>query len=73
MLSIWHSVRSQAAAKMDALASNGIDEIEVPAFLGKLADCGAMASQTSALALLWPRSTRPPSARPVNRRILMRS
>jgi hypothetical protein len=66
MLSIWHSVRSQAAAKMDALASNGIDEIEVPAFLGKLADCGAMASQTSAMALLFhDRPVRPRQGRSI--------
>jgi cell division protein FtsZ len=36
--SVWRNGRSQAAAKVDALASNGIDEIEIPAFLRKLAD-----------------------------------
>ena len=35
--SVWRSGRS-AAAKVDALASNGMDEIEIPAFLRKQAD-----------------------------------
>ncbi len=36
--SVWRSGRAQAAAKVDALASNGMDEIEIPAFLRKQAD-----------------------------------
>jgi cell division protein FtsZ len=36
--SVWRSPRSQAAARVDALASNGMDEIEIPAFLRKQAD-----------------------------------
>jgi len=36
--SVWRSARSQAAAKVDALASNGMDEIEIPAFLRRQAD-----------------------------------
>ena len=36
--SVWRSGRTQAAAKVDALASNGMDEIEIPAFLRKQAD-----------------------------------
>jgi cell division protein FtsZ len=36
--SVWRSARSQAAAKVDALSSNGMDEIEIPAFLRKQAD-----------------------------------
>jgi cell division protein FtsZ len=36
--SVWRSARSQAAAKVDALASSGVDEIEIPAFLRKQAD-----------------------------------
>jgi len=37
--SVWrHQGRAQAAAKVDALASNGMDEIEIPAFLRKQAD-----------------------------------
>jgi cell division protein FtsZ len=36
--SVWRSARSHAAAKVDALASNGMDEIEIPAFLRKQAD-----------------------------------
>jgi cell division protein FtsZ len=35
--SVWRT-RTQAAAKVDALASNGMDEIEIPAFLRKQAD-----------------------------------
>ena len=36
--SAWRSARSQAAAKVDALAINGMDEIEIPAFFRKQAD-----------------------------------
>jgi cell division protein FtsZ len=36
--SVWRSARAQAAAKVDALVSNGMDEIEIPAFLRKQAD-----------------------------------
>ena len=36
--SVWRTNRTQAAAKVDALASNGMDEIEIPAFLRKQAD-----------------------------------
>jgi cell division protein FtsZ len=35
--SVWRT-RTQAAARVDALASNGMDEIEIPAFLRKQAD-----------------------------------
>jgi cell division protein FtsZ len=35
--SVWRTGRS-AAAKVDALASHGMDEIEIPAFLRKQAD-----------------------------------
>jgi cell division protein FtsZ len=36
--SVWRTNRAQASAKVDALASNGMDEIEIPAFLRKQAD-----------------------------------
>ena len=36
--SVWRNGRNQAAAKVDALVSNGMDEIEIPAFLRKQAD-----------------------------------
>jgi cell division protein FtsZ len=36
--SVWRNNRSQAAAKVDALVSNGMEEIEIPAFLRKQAD-----------------------------------
>jgi cell division protein FtsZ len=35
---VWRIGRTQATAKVDALASNGMDEIEIPAFLRKQAD-----------------------------------
>ena len=36
--SVWRTNRTHAAAKVDALASNGKDEIEIPAFLRKQAE-----------------------------------
>ncbi len=36
--SVWRNARHQAAAKVEALSSNGMDEIEIPAFLRKQAD-----------------------------------
>jgi cell division protein FtsZ len=36
--SVWRNCRTQAAAKVDALASNGMDEIDIPAFLRRQAD-----------------------------------
>jgi cell division protein FtsZ len=36
--SVWRPNRTQASAKVDALAANGMDEIEIPAFLRKQAD-----------------------------------
>ena len=36
--SVWRSARAQASAKVEALSSNGMDEIEIPAFLRKQAD-----------------------------------
>jgi cell division protein FtsZ len=36
--SVWRNARSQAAAKVEARSSNGMDEIEIPAFLRKQAD-----------------------------------
>ncbi len=36
--SVWRNPRGQAAAKVDALVNNGMDEIEIPAFLRKQAD-----------------------------------
>jgi cell division protein FtsZ len=37
--SVWRTARSQsAAAKVEALSSNGMEEIEIPAFLRKQAD-----------------------------------
>ena len=36
--SVWRTNRHQAAAKVEALSSNGMDEIEIPAFLRKQAD-----------------------------------
>lgn len=36
--SVWRTGRTQAAAKVEALSSNGMDEIEIPAFLRRQAD-----------------------------------
>ena len=36
--SVWRTNRVQAAAKVDALASGGMDDFEIPAFLRKQAD-----------------------------------
>ena len=36
--SVWRNNRSQAAAKVDALSSGGMDDFEIPAFLRKQAD-----------------------------------
>jgi cell division protein FtsZ len=36
--SVWRTGRTQAAAKVEALGSSGMDEIEIPAFLRKQAD-----------------------------------
>jgi cell division protein FtsZ len=36
--SVWRTNRTQAAAKIDALSSGGMDDFEIPAFLRKQAD-----------------------------------
>jgi len=36
--SVWRANRTQAAAKVDALSSGGMDDLEIPAFLRKQAD-----------------------------------
>lgn len=36
--SVWRNNRTQAAAKVDALSSGGMDDVEIPAFLRKQAD-----------------------------------
>ena len=36
--SVWRNARASAAAKVEALSSNGMDEIEIPAFLRKQSD-----------------------------------
>jgi cell division protein FtsZ len=35
---VWHTNRVQAAAKVDALSSGGMDDLDIPAFLRKQAD-----------------------------------
>jgi cell division protein FtsZ len=35
---VWRTNRTQAAAKVDALSSGGMDDFEIPAFLRKQAD-----------------------------------
>jgi 3-deoxy-D-manno-octulosonic acid (KDO) 8-phosphate synthase len=36
--SVWRTNRTQAAAKVDGMASAGMDDIEIPAFLRKQSD-----------------------------------
>jgi cell division protein FtsZ len=36
--SVWRTNRTQAAAKVDALSSGGMDDFEIPAFVRKQAD-----------------------------------
>ena len=36
--SVWRTNRSQASARVDAMSSGGMDELEIPAFLRKQAD-----------------------------------
>ena len=36
--SVWRTNRTHAGARVDALASGGMDELEIPAFLRKQAD-----------------------------------
>ena len=36
--SVWRSPRAQATARVEALASNGMDDIDIPAFLRRQAD-----------------------------------
>jgi cell division protein FtsZ len=36
--SVWRNPKAHAAARVEALANNGMDEIEIPAFLRKQAD-----------------------------------
>ena len=36
--SVWRSARTSAAAKVEALSSNGMEDIDIPAFLRKQAD-----------------------------------
>jgi cell division protein FtsZ len=35
---VWRTNRTHAAAKVESLVNNGMDEIEIPAFLRKQAD-----------------------------------
>jgi cell division protein FtsZ len=36
--SVWRTNRAQATARVDALSSGGMDDLEIPAFLRKQAD-----------------------------------
>jgi cell division protein FtsZ len=36
--SVWRNPRTQAAAKVEALSSNGMDDLDIPAFLRRQAD-----------------------------------
>jgi len=45
--SVWRTNRTQAAAKVDGMASAGMDEIEIPAFLRKQSDLLDLSVQSS--------------------------
>jgi Ca-activated chloride channel family protein len=47
VLSVWRTTRTPAAAKVDALASGGMDDFEIPAFLRKLTDENVTSAATS--------------------------
>jgi cell division protein FtsZ len=36
--SVWRHNRTNAAARVDAMSSSGMDDLEIPAFLRKQAD-----------------------------------
>jgi Ca-activated chloride channel family protein len=46
--SVWRTNRTQAAARVDALSSNGFDDFEIPAFLRKQAEDVASTGMTPA-------------------------
>ena len=48
--SVWRTNRTQAAAKVDGMASVGMDDIEIPAFLRKQADSTDLQAQNSKTA-----------------------
>jgi Ca-activated chloride channel family protein len=48
--SVWRTNRTQAAAKVDGMASAGMDDIEIPAFLRKQADSTDLQAQNSTTA-----------------------
>jgi hypothetical protein len=45
--SVWRTNRTQAASKVDGMASAGMDDIEIPAFLRKQADSSGEFAQSS--------------------------
>ncbi len=45
--SVWRTNRTQAASKVDGMASSGMDDIEIPAFLRKQADSYDMQAHSS--------------------------
>ena len=48
--SVWRTNRTQAASKVDGMASAGMDDIEIPAFLRKQADSNDHYAQSSTTA-----------------------
>ncbi len=45
--SVWRTNRTQAAARVDALSSGGMDDLEIPAFLRKQADYPTARAQST--------------------------
>ncbi len=41
VLTVWRANGPQAVAKVDALATNGMDDFEIPAFLRKQTESGS--------------------------------
>ncbi len=68
--SVWRTNRTQSAAKVDALASGGLDDFEIPAFLRKQADDGVWPSpapetstkQPGLLARMFGRKQKAPTS-----------
>lgn len=48
---VWRSSRRHAAARVDSMASSGMDDIEIPAFLRKQSDGGGTNRPTATLAV----------------------
>jgi hypothetical protein len=67
--SVWRTNRTQAASKVDSMASTGMDDIEIPAFLRKQADAISPSTPTQQRVLtdeVWPDKKTPTEASKVD-------